>query len=295
MNMSGKGGASKRIGAGRAPRVRHDPFPVDGPTGATGCCEYTIEAPRTAPLRRSDFEIGETIQLDLPSALLLDLDDTILDIAQSADVCWRAVAAEWAPLLGIGDGQLCSAIIAARDWYWNDPERNRLGRLDLRMASRQVVENALTDLGIGPRQAVYLADAFRERRDAFIAPFPGAIEALTELRSRGIRLALITNGTAQGQRAKLERFRLGGYFEHVLIEGEFGAGKPDERVYRHVLAALRLSSDSIWSVGDDLERDVAAPQRLGLRAVWVDFAQRGLAAESTVRPDHIIVGLHELL
>lgn len=233
--------------------------------------------------------------MDLPGALLLDLDDTILDIAQSADACWRQVAADWAPRLDIGEGQLCSAIIASRDRYWSDPERNRVGRLDLRMASKQVVEDALADLSVRPEWAGDLSDAFRDRRDAFIAPFPGAIEALNELRSRRIRLALITNGTAQGQRAKLERFNLGGHFEHVLIEGEFGAGKPDQRVYRRVLALLQVSPDSIWSVGDDLERDVAAPQRLGLRAVWVDSAQRGLPPGSAVRPDHIIVGLRELL
>jgi putative hydrolase of the HAD superfamily len=236
--------------------------------------------------------------MDLPGALLLDLDDTILDIAGSAATCWQAVSAEWAPSLGVHAEQLCQAIAAARDWYWADPERNRIGRHNLRLASTQVVEKALAELGLPPRAAADIADAFRDRRDRLfdhIAPFPGAIEALTELRARAVRLALITNGPAAGQRAKLERFDLARFFECVLIEGEFGTGKPDERVYRHVLDTLCVSCDAIWSIGDDLERDIATPQRLGLFSIWVDSSGRGLNPSSAIRPDRIIAGLGDLL
>ena len=37
------------------------------------------------------------------------------------------------------------------------------------------------------------------------------------------------------QRDKIERHRLAGFFDVIVIEGEFGAGKPDEVVYRHAL------------------------------------------------------------
>jgi putative hydrolase of the HAD superfamily len=234
--------------------------------------------------------------MNLPGALLLDLDDTILDIAESANRCWYTVSTEWAPRLAVNPEQLCAAIVSARDWYWSDPERNRAGRMDLRTASRYVVEKALANVGVNHSPVARdIADAFRDRRDEFIAPFPGAVEALTELRAGGLRLALITNGTAQGQRGKLERFGLGHYFECIVVEGEFGAGKPDVRVYRHVLDALRVSCESIWSVGDDLERDVAAPQRLGLFGVWVDSARKGLPPDCTIRPDRTITGLPDLL
>ena len=59
----------------------------------------------------------------LPQALLLDLDDTILDITGSADVCWRALSAEHAPSLGLAADQLCAAIVKARTAFWADQER----------------------------------------------------------------------------------------------------------------------------------------------------------------------------
>jgi putative hydrolase of the HAD superfamily len=48
-------------------------------------------------------------------------------------------------------------------------------------------------------------------------------------------------------------------------------------------------------VGDNLEWDVAAPQRLGLTGVWVDRAGTGLAAGSAVRPDRVIREFREIV
>ena len=59
--------------------------------------------------------------------------------------------------------------------------------------------------------------------------FPDAHEVIDALRARGLKLALVTNGEAQLQRAKISRFDLAGRFDHVQIEGEHGFGKPEER------------------------------------------------------------------
>ena len=46
-------------------------------------------------------------------------------------------------------------------------------------------------------------------------------------------------------------------------------------------------------VGDHLEFDVAGPQRLGLRGIWLDRPGAGLA-DSPVRPHRVIRSLSEL-
>jgi putative hydrolase of the HAD superfamily len=48
-------------------------------------------------------------------------------------------------------------------------------------------------------------------------------------------------------------------------------------------------------VGDNLEWDVAAPQRLGIAGIWLDVAGAGLPPASLVHPDRIIRSLTELL
>ena len=110
-----------------------------------------------------------------------------------------------------------------------------------------------------------------------------------------MRLALITNGASEVQRGKISRFALEHRFEHIQIEGEHGFGKPDEQAYRHALSALALQAHDVWMVGDNLEWEVAAPQRLGIFAIWHDAYEQGLPAGSSIRPDRIISRLPELL
>jgi putative hydrolase of the HAD superfamily len=140
-----------------------------------------------------------------------------------------------------------------------------------------------------------LADAFTQQREELVRPFPGAVETLRALRERGARMALITNGTAQFQRRKIERFGLKPYFELILIEGEFGAGKPDPRPFLHALRCLGAAPSQAWMIGDDLEYDIRPARALGMGAVWVDYAGKGLPQECQVRPEWIVKRIADLL
>jgi hypothetical protein len=86
----------------------------------------------------------------------------------------------------------------------------------------------------------------------------------------GIKLALITNGAAEPQRAKVVRFALEHRFDHIQIEGEHGFGKPEERAYNHAMEVLGVGPHETWMVGDNLEWEIMAPQRLGIHAIWHD-------------------------
>jgi putative hydrolase of the HAD superfamily len=122
-----------------------------------------------------------------------------------------------------------------------------------------------------------------------------SVSTVEALRERGHRLAMITNGGAESQRAKIVRFDLAKHFDCILVEGEFGHGKPDARVYRHVLAELDVRPSDAIMIGDDLARDVAGPQQVGMRGIWIDRVGKGLPHGSMVRPDRIIASLTELL
>jgi putative hydrolase of the HAD superfamily len=231
-----------------------------------------------------------------PQAILFDLDDTLLMDSNNVDGCWLGACQRCiAPEEGVTPESVLAAIQTYRAWFWSDPERHRLGRLDLEASRRAIVAGALLRLGLEqPTLAGEIALAYGELREAGAQLFPGALETLQFLRERGVRLALITNGSARLQRRKVEKYHLAPFFDCVLIEGEFGVGKPDERVYLHALGQLETSPAGAWMVGDNLEWEVAAPQRLGIFAIWHDVLGAGVPATSQVRPDRIIRGLAEL-
>jgi putative hydrolase of the HAD superfamily len=232
----------------------------------------------------------------LPAGILLDLDDTILDDSSNVDRCWRdACAANAADLEGLDLSLVLETIRTTSRWYWGDADRHREGRLALDAARREVVRLALLELGIANSSlAASIGDAYGHHRDAGIEPLPDAIDTVRWLRARGCTLGLITNGAGPAQRKKIARFGLAEFFDAIFVEGEVGFGKPDVRVYQLALSRLNLTPLDTWMAGDNLEWDVAAPQRLGLFSVWIDRSGRGLPHTTNIRPDRIVRALSDL-
>ena len=228
----------------------------------------------------------------LPRAVLVDLDDTIVDDGGVVD-CWEEACRCCPP--EVDPGAVLAEIHQIREWFWSDPERHRQGRLDLTGARLQIAAMALVRVGHDDEAlAARIAGRHDRCRDLRRALLPGALDALLWLRDSGCRLAMLTNGAGRAQRQKISRFQLEPLFDLILVEGELGFGKPDERIYQLALAELAVTPRDTWMIGDHLEWDVGQPQRMGVTGIWVDAAGAGLSAACAVRPDLVVRGLGEL-
>jgi putative hydrolase of the HAD superfamily len=236
--------------------------------------------------------------ITLPRAILFDLDDTILAAGQRLEVL-RLVAREFEPELApLQPDDVAERLDGALAEFWSDSVRRKIARFGISQARRQVIADAFIATGLEhmtEELAERFAASFTAYRDQLTDFFPGARETIETLKARGVLLALVTNGGAEGQRAKIERFSIAPLFNHIQIEGEHEFGKPDERAYLHAMNALGVEPHETWMVGDNLEWEVAAPQRLGIFAIWHDGFGKGLPEGSSVRPDRIIRAISELL
>lgn len=235
--------------------------------------------------------------MSLPKVLILDLDDTILGLHSDPDSEWLQLCHEFADHFGaVPLHELHAAFLDSRDWFWSEMERVRRGRLDFSLAPRVILLRALARFDISDTPLVHrMADRYNHIRDEAVRPLPGAIETLQRLKDMDSRLGMITNGSSEGQRAKIERFCLAPFFDHIQIEGEFGIGKPDARVFQHALDALSVEPTDAWMVGDNLDTDIRGAQQVGIYAVWIDYRGGGLPDRTTVRPDRIIRSLSDLV
>jgi putative hydrolase of the HAD superfamily len=236
----------------------------------------------------------------LPRAMLIDMDDTILSAYGRPEIAWNNVAAEFAGEFGPhSPQQVAAAVVDAGRRFWAVAEAG--WRLKLAEARQLVVKDAFATLAAAGQPAlpvelaVRLADRLTAYREEEMFMFPGAHDAIDALKARGVKLALVTNGAADTQRAKVERFALTHRFDHIQIEGEHGFGKPEERAYRHAMQALGVTAPDTWMIGDNLEWEIVVPQRLGIYAIWMDAHGEGLPADTNVKPDRIIRSLTELL
>ncbi len=238
----------------------------------------------------------DDVSANLPRAILFDLDDTIIEFHALAAPAWDATVHSFRDQLhGITPGQVRQSIDRVSSAWWADADRHRMGRLDLAGTRRRNVGDALLEFGLVDDDLVgRIVDEFEQRRFEGLRLFPGALETLRQCRERGIWLGMVTNGAGPGQRAKIERFDLAPLFDCIVIEGEFGVGKPDERVFRHALSELGVDSAEAWMVGDNLTWEITPAQRLGMKGIWVDVHRTGLAPLPPHQPDQIILTISEL-
>ena len=187
-------------------------------------------------------------------ALLVDLDDTLLDYSGGVDESLERRVSQRRRARGHRRSpRCCPRWRGSRRWFWDDPVRHARERTDMNGAWRQIVAHALEGIGRpSERLAVEVAEAFAANRWRRMALYPGAREALVRLRAEGMPLALITNGDKTHQRRKIEMHDLGRFFDVIVIEGEFGVGKPDESALSPRARRPRRLARRRLMVGDNL-------------------------------------------
>jgi putative hydrolase of the HAD superfamily len=229
-------------------------------------------------------------------AAIFDLDDTLVQTNAASNATWQRLAEEFAPQVSVVEDELHAALNQARRWFWANPERHSQWRMLMAESAAEALRVVLDERG--QSVDVPVLNAFAERYTTIffesLVLFTDALEVLHELRARGTQLAMITNGGTVWQRRKIDQHALAPLFECIVVEGEFGVGKPAPETYAHALTALGVDARDTCMVGDRLDWDVLGPQKLGITGVWYDFAGRGLPEQRAGEPDRVIRTLAEL-
>lgn len=158
---------------------------------------------------------------------------------------------------------------------------------------REVWRGALDRHGVNDGAfSTEIGRAFQAERRARISAFSDSAPVLGQLVRDEYRLALVTNGASLIQREKLEGSGLAGFFDCIVVSGEIGVGKPDPRIFAHVLEALKAGPGEAVMVGNRLNRDVQGAKNAGIRSVLI--RRRGLSSGDGPSPDFEISSLEEL-
>lgn len=226
--------------------------------------------------------VTESVATQPIRALLLDLDDTLIDTraamvaaaTHAAGELWPEFPADVAAEFGL--------------LHYTDPARNfelyadgvvtfdemRLARYD---HARGVFGVSEADGGVDSFEQLYGAQL-----RAGLALFADALPLLDAADSRGLPMVLVTNSSADLTEVKLAATGLAGRFCGVITADTFGAGKPDPRVFAAAIEAVGVPAGRVLSVGDNLVRDVLAAVEHGLQGRWL--AREGGAHEHAADP-----------
>ncbi|MFP3942968.1 MAG: HAD family hydrolase [Alphaproteobacteria bacterium] len=201
---------------------------------------------------------------EAPSAILLDLDNTLYPYEPARQAAMKAVRRKAAGDLGLGARRFDRAFAEARAAV-----KAQLGPVAASHSRLLYFQRMLEMLGMKSQplmaldfeQTYWRAFLLAMRLHAHAGGFLGAAREL------GIRLGIVTDLTAQIQFRKLVRLGLDPYFDTVVTSEEAGANKPAAAPFLLARERLRLGTeDRVWMVGDDAEADLAGAKRhLGAR------------------------------
>jgi 2-haloacid dehalogenase len=99
-------------------------------------------------------------------------------------------------------------------------------------------------------------------------PFPDVPVALEEARSRGWKLAILSNTDRDYIDASMER--LGVPFELAIVASEIGSYKPGHRHWERFFEQTGAPREGHVHVAASRFHDVAPANELGLRSVWIN-------------------------
>ncbi len=129
---------------------------------------------------------------------------------------------------------------------------------------------------------------------------PGMAEALRQFKAQGHRLALVADARPETPANVLRQHGLYDLFEMIAVSEALGASKPEPRLFQAALDGVGVTAADygrVVMVGNNLERDIAGANRLGLISVFfhVNERRRTRPQTSDETPRHTVTCAHELV
>ena len=264
----------------------HAVFVSKGPATSRG--KESDSSMATNPIRAVIFDMGGTLET-------VYYDDTtrhagacaMLEFLRSHDLD-----------PGLGVSELQAAVVSGMEAYqaWREGS-------EVELSPEQVwTEHILTDGSLCKERLAAVAEeltylhATRFQARSLRPEAPALLEAL---RSRGLRLGMISNVLSRRLvPACLSEYGIAHYFEHVLTSADFGWRKPNRRIFDEAVRLMGVPAAACAYVGDTLSRDVVGARRAGyglaiqIRSFLTARSDQGIV---DVEPDAAIQDLMDVL
>ena len=219
--------------------------------------------------------------VSLVRAVGFDLDGTLFDHRRSAQDAVEVF---------LGTLGVQSSSNARTQWLAAEEvqfERWRSGRISFQEQRRERLRTVLPQVGMqAPTVEAELDKLFGRHLDAYRGswrPFADSADVLADLRSQGLKIGLLTNGTQEQQLDKLRSIGLLDAFDVVCTSERIGAPKPDPNAFLTLADELGVAASSCLFVGDNPDHDIAGAAAVGMHALLVDrYGEHALDIASAI-------------
>ena len=129
---------------------------------------------------------------------------------------------------------------------------------------------------------------------------PGADRVLRQLHEEGYTIALVADGEWESFQNVYRRNGLGYCFDQWIVSEVVGMQKPAPIMFETAFQKMGLTEEDkprIVMIGNNLKKDVAGANRMGITSIWLDWSPRYFhtVEEPDWQPDYTVHTPQELI
>ncbi|ADZ10387.1 HAD superfamily (subfamily IA) hydrolase, TIGR02253 [Methanobacterium lacus] len=191
-------------------------------------------------------------------AVFLDIDDTIYNTSEFAKLARRAA--------------LNAMIDAGLPMSHEDAYKLLREIIKEKGSNYNKHLNVLTKRVFGEEKPLLIAIGmitYHNVKFALLRLFPNTMPTLIDLKSKGYKLGVISNGLTIKQYEKLVRLGLHHFFDFVITSEEAGVEKPDVKIYQLAMERMGCDPENSVMIGNNFRDDILGAIDAGMSAIYL--------------------------
>ncbi len=199
-------------------------------------------------------------------AVLIDIDNTLLDFDASARLCMEEGFAQRGITLAPNAGEVFTRI---NNGLWKQLEHGEITKQDIYDSRWSLIFKELGVEADGTEFELY----FRRYIFDSTVVIEGAMELLEYLAAK-YPLYVASNGIHEQQINRLTKCGMLKYIKDVFTSQRLGVQKPEKEFFTKCLELMNCSADDVIMIGDSLNADIKGGNSVGIKTLWFNQNNR---------------------
>ena len=137
-----------------------------------------------------------------------------------------------------------------------------------------------------------LTDDFNGEFGKHVVMLDGAVDTIKELKRRGYKLGMITNGDSLLQNMKLDTAGIRDYFDMSVVSDDIGIWKPEAGIFEYAMEQLGVTNEESVFVGDHPINDIQGAKNAHMNVIRMNYGQ---FYNASIKDETCIKSIPELL
>lgn len=199
-----------------------------------------------------------------PRFVYFDLDDTLLDHIGAEKAALEDVWNQFDWIQNVDRDTFKNTYHNINQQLW---KKYGEGDIDRDYLQRHRFEDTLDELDLDAEAWEEVANYYIGQYSEHWAWIDGAMDAYNRVRNT-FDVGIITNGFAELQRQKFDRFVFWQTASNLVVSEEIGIMKPQPGIFEYATRITGLDPERILYVGDSLHSDIEGGSSYGWKTAW---------------------------